>query len=72
MSETFVVPLMIDDAFIHFDDDRAIRAIELLKKIATEQQVILYTCRKFIAEAMTGTNCLRIVLELDKVRGNIP
>jgi uncharacterized protein YhaN len=39
-------PLILDDPCVTFDDDRAARAIELLKEAAAEQgfQVILMTC----------------------------
>lgn len=60
MSEKFVVPLMIDDAFIHFDDDRAKLAINLLETIANEQQVIFYTCRKHFIDFVQKPNSLRI------------
>lgn len=60
MSEKFVIPLMIDDAFIHFDDERALRAIQLLEKISHNQQVILFTCRTYIADVVNKANSLRI------------
>jgi hypothetical protein len=39
-------PIILDDPFVTFDDDRARRALELLKEFATEQgfQVLLLTC----------------------------
>ncbi len=39
-------PIILDDPFVTFDDDRARRALELLKEVATEQgfQVLLLTC----------------------------
>jgi uncharacterized protein YhaN len=36
-------PLIFDDPFVTFDDDRARRALELLKEIAREHQVIYLT-----------------------------
>lgn len=41
------VPLILDDALVNFDEDRAKAALELLKKEAENRQVILFTCRKF-------------------------
>jgi len=38
-------PLVLDDAFVRFDDTRLARAMELLKHIAENQQVILFTCQ---------------------------
>ena len=40
-------PLVLDDALVNFDDDRAKAAIELLTELAKERQVILFTCRRF-------------------------
>ena len=37
-------PIVLDDPFVTFDDERATRAIELLKDIAADFQVILLTC----------------------------
>ena len=38
-------PLVLDDAFVRFDDTRLTRAMELLKHISENQQVILFTCQ---------------------------
>lgn len=40
-------PLVLDDALVNFDDDRARAAIDLLTELAKKRQVILFTCRKF-------------------------
>ena len=37
-------PLIFDDAFVSFDPERAERAIELLKQVAADLQVIYLTC----------------------------
>jgi len=39
-------PIILDDPFVTFDEERARRALELLKEVATEQgfQVLLLTC----------------------------
>lgn len=39
------VPLILDDALVNFDDERAKAAIGLLKQEAETRQVILFTCR---------------------------
>ena len=39
-------PLIIDDALVNLDETRMKQAMELLKEIAKERQVILFTCRK--------------------------
>jgi ABC-type hemin transport system ATPase subunit len=37
-------PLILDDPFVSFDDERAARAIELLRAVGSDFQVILLTC----------------------------
>ena len=39
-------PLIIDDALVNLDETRFAQAMELLKQIAKQRQVILFTCRK--------------------------
>lgn len=38
-------PLILDDAFVRFDNPRLQAALELLQEIAKEKQVILFTCQ---------------------------
>ena len=38
-------PLVLDDAFVRFDDIRLKAALEILKQEAEEKQVILFTCQ---------------------------
>ncbi len=38
-------PLIIDDALVNLDETRLQQAMDLLKEIAKERQVILFTCR---------------------------
>jgi DNA repair exonuclease SbcCD ATPase subunit len=37
-------PLILDDPFVSFDDERAARAIQLLRDVGSDFQVILLTC----------------------------
>jgi uncharacterized protein YhaN len=39
-------PLILDDALVNLDETRFQQAIELLKQIARDRQVILFTCRQ--------------------------
>ncbi|MBE6903566.1 MAG: hypothetical protein E7480_03055 [Ruminococcaceae bacterium] len=39
-------PIIIDDAFAHFDNERMKQAVLLLKEICSEEQIILFTCRQ--------------------------
>ena len=43
-------PIILDDALVNFDSERMAHAIELLKEIAAERQVILFTCHEREAE----------------------
>ena len=38
-------PLVLDDALVRFDDERMTAAVEILKEMAEEKQVILFTCQ---------------------------
>ena len=40
-------PLVLDDALVNFDDERARSAVELLTREAENRQVILFTCHEF-------------------------
>ena len=39
------VPLVLDDAFVRFDDNRLKTALEILQEEASSKQVILFTCQ---------------------------
>lgn len=52
MSDTFCVPLLVDDAFVHFDDQRTYQATKILEEMAVGQQVLFFTCRQTTAEKM--------------------
>ncbi len=39
------VPLILDDALVRFDDERLHAAMEVLKAVAKQKQVILFTCQ---------------------------
>ncbi len=38
------VPMLLDDALCTFDDERMTRALELLKELAAERQILLFSC----------------------------
>lgn len=39
-------PIILDEPFAHFDDDRLLNTLDMLNKIKEERQVILFTCHK--------------------------
>ena len=47
-------PLVLDDALAAFDDERMELALGLLKELAREQQVLVFTCRRRELEALEG------------------
>lgn len=48
-------PLILDDAFITFDDARLALALDVLTDLAKERQVILFTCQGREARLLEGT-----------------
>ena len=39
-------PLILDDVLVRYDEDRLRRTVEVLRALAGEHQIILYSCRK--------------------------
>ncbi|MEI3607102.1 AAA family ATPase [Pseudogracilibacillus sp. SE30717A] len=52
MSDKYVIPLMIDDAFVNFDDQRTDQIIKIIKAFAKEQQILFFTCKQEIARKL--------------------
>lgn len=40
------LPIICDDPLIHFDDTRQQAAVQLLKKVSADHQVVLFTCER--------------------------
>ena len=45
MHETHRLPILVDDAFVHFDDKRLEEGLALLKETSALQQVLFFTCK---------------------------
>ncbi|MCH7908839.1 MAG: hypothetical protein IIB38_04395 [Candidatus Hydrogenedentes bacterium] len=45
------IPMLLDDPFANYDDDRLDRAIKLLQEIGETSQILLFTCRDDVVEA---------------------
>ncbi|CAG7650950.1 hypothetical protein PAECIP111802_04846 [Paenibacillus allorhizosphaerae] len=45
------LPLVIDDLFVNFDDERLERGMELLQTISERHQLLLFTCHHHVLEA---------------------
>lgn len=39
-------PIILDDALVNFDDERVMKALELLSEMAKTRQIILFTCHE--------------------------
>ncbi|MBN1891809.1 MAG: AAA family ATPase [Clostridiales bacterium] len=42
------LPILLDDALVQYDDDRAKRAVRLFKDLSSRRQIIMFTCHKSI------------------------
>ncbi|MGG4265001.1 AAA family ATPase [Peribacillus simplex] len=43
-------PLIIDDSFVNFDEERTKRTLELLKKVSEKRQIFFFTCHRHVME----------------------
>lgn len=46
------LPLLLDDLFVHFDERRLRKTVSVLEEIASDRQVILFTCHRHVADAV--------------------
>ena len=51
---TSEAPLVLDDAFVRFDDSRLKAALEILQEEASRKQVILFTCQSREKDLLNG------------------
>ncbi|MCF3942024.1 ATP-binding protein [Oceanobacillus alkalisoli] len=51
MTEKHQLPFILDDAFVHFDELRVKRILDVLNEIAQGQQVIMFTCKSDVRMA---------------------
>lgn len=56
MSERYKMPLMMDDAFVHFDEARMNNMLAIVKQLAEKQQVIIFTCNRLLANQLQSTH----------------
>lgn len=48
------VPLVLDDALVRFDDERLKAALQILKQMAGEKQILLFTCHSREKKLLNG------------------
>ncbi len=51
-SSSTLLPVMIDDIFVNFDEVRLKQAISVLEKIAVHHQIIIFTCHSYISDGI--------------------
>ena len=56
------IPMLLDDPFANYDDNRLERALALLSRIGQTQQILVFTCREDVARAAesAGAPILRL------------
>lgn len=47
------LPILIDDSFVNFDHGRTENIMKLLEQLSQENQIIIFTARKALADALT-------------------
>lgn len=50
MNAKSVVPLLFDDIFVNFDEERMMAALCLLKEISSTRQIIMMTCHPYVVK----------------------
>jgi len=54
-------PIILDDALVSFDENRMKQALVLLKELAAERQVLLFTCHDREAAFFDGTDGVNLI-----------
>ena len=54
-------PIILDDAFVSFDDERMARALELLLELGEKRQIILFSCHSREADYFKGHEKVNII-----------
>lgn len=54
------LPIILDDVFVNFDDERLERALRYLSAIAEDRQIIIFSCHRREAEYMSGDEAVTI------------
>ncbi|MDM5295912.1 AAA family ATPase [Peribacillus simplex] len=53
-------PLIIDDSFVNFDEERTKRTLELLKKVSEKRQIFFFTCHRHVVEHFTENQVIHL------------
>ena len=61
------LPLVFDEALIHWDERRFAEGVTLLKHIAVRRQVFLFTCHRWLADRLAETTGAGVIELPDRV-----
>lgn len=53
-SQGHAMPIILDDALVYSDDDRIVKMFTALHRVATDQQVIVFSCRQMAFAKLGG------------------
>ena len=56
------LPVVMDDVFVNFDDDRRDKVIEILKEFSEGRQVIILSCHKQSLDLFTRHGAKQILI----------
>ncbi|BBI32627.1 AAA family ATPase [Cohnella abietis] len=48
------LPLLLDDLFVHFDEQRLIQSLPVLQDLSGQRQVFLFTCHRHVAQTIAS------------------
>ena len=63
------LPLLLDDLFVNFDHKRLGAAVQLVKELAKERQILLFTCHEHIRDALLHANEDARLITMEAVSG---
>lgn len=55
-SQQYRLPVMLDDVFVNFDEDRLTSTIEIITELAQEHQVIIFTCHPELTKRLKSAD----------------
>ncbi|WP_226670073.1 ATP-binding protein [Metabacillus litoralis] len=60
INEQLHLPIIIDDSFVHFDQQRTSNILRMMDELKQENQVIYFTCHKHIATTFSTKNMINL------------
>ncbi|MWV43772.1 AAA family ATPase [Paenibacillus sp. HJL G12] len=50
MNSSLSIPLILDDLFVNFDEERMCSALDLVGRLASDRQIVLLTCHRYMSD----------------------